>query len=195
VFVSESFRHASGSGSHDPPAPSQYLCLLLSYSVNRASGSGSNDPLAPTQYLSVCLLESHSVSRASGSGRHDPLAPSQYLSVCLLVTQSCIQQWESWPSCSVAISVCNFLSHSVSHASGSGSHDLLSFAWLWPQRWKWNYPCCKLKIARRGAKLRFCYTWEIEFVLSDVPGIANSRGPPSCKANKLIRFSPVASVL
>jgi len=32
-------------------------------------------------------------------------------------------------------------------------------------------------------------------VLSDVPGITNSRGPLSLKANKLIHFGPVARVL
>jgi len=32
-------------------------------------------------------------------------------------------------------------------------------------------------------------------MLSDVSGITNSRGPLSCKANKLIHFNPVPNVL
>jgi hypothetical protein len=87
------------------------------------------------------------------------------------------------------------VSHSLGHASSCGSHEPLPFHDCGHNRGKWNYPCCKLKNARRGAKLRFCYTWKIKFVLSDVTEITKDRGPPSCKANKLIRFSPVASVL
>ena len=88
---------------------------------------------------------------------------------------------------SVAISVCVFVSASFSQSVmrqwkswRSSRHTTVT------TKVKMELSVLQIENARRGAKLRFCYTWKIEFVLSDVSGITNSRGPLSCKANKLL---------